>query len=73
MQVETKLKIRENYYLYRYLREDSSWYKYLNRDPLIIKNMEAVAKKYYKLRGVDKLENVIDTINLVETFLEVLK
>ena len=73
MQVETKLKIRENYYLYQYLREDSSWYKYLNRDPLIIKNMEDVAKKYYKLRGVDKLENVMDTINLVETFLEVLK
>lgn len=73
MQVETKLKIRENYYLYRYLREDSSWYKYLNRNPLIIKNMEDVAKKYYKLRGVDKLENVMNTINLVETFLEVLK
>ena len=73
MQVETKLKIRENYYLYRYLREDSSWYKYLNRDPLIIKTLEDVVKKYYKLRGVDKLENVMGTINLVETFLEVLK
>ena len=39
MLVETQIKIRNNPYLYRYLRDNSSWYKALNRDPNSIKQM----------------------------------
>ena len=40
MQVETLLKIKSNPNLYRYLRENSYWYKYLNRSHLSLKEME---------------------------------
>ena len=44
MQVETRLKIKSNPNLYRYLRENSYWYKYLNRSPIYIKQLEEEMK-----------------------------
>ena len=49
MNIETQIKIKNNHYLYRYLRDNSSWYKALNRDPNSIKQMEIEMKNAYKL------------------------
>ena len=73
MQVETLLKIKSNPNLYRYLRENSYWYKYLNRSPLSLKKMEEEMKEKYRLRPTDKLENVSNTIKMIESFLEVMR
>ncbi len=73
MQVETLLKIKSNPNLYRYLRENSYWYKYLNRSPLSLKDMEEEMKEKYKLRPTDRLENVSNTIKMIESFLEVMR
>ena len=73
MQVETLLKIKSNPNLYRYLRENSYWYKYLNRSPLSLKDMEEEMKEKYKLRPTDRLENVSNTIKIIESFLEVMR
>lgn len=73
MQVETLLKIKSNPNLYRYLRENSYWYKYLNRSPLFLKEMEEEMKEKYRLRPTDKLENVSNTIKMIESFLEVMR
>ena len=73
MQVETRLKIKSNPNLYRYLRENSYWYKYLNRSPLYIKQMEEEMKEKYRLRSVDKIENISNTMKMIESFLEVMR
>ena len=54
MQVETRLKIKSNPNLYRYLRENSYWYKYLNRSPIFLRRLEEEMKEKYRLRSVDK-------------------
>lgn len=73
MLVETQIKIRNNPYLYRYLRDNSSWYKALNRDPNSIKQMEIEMKNAYKLNLTDKIDNLSQKIDLVRTFIDILK
>ena len=73
MLVETQIKIRNNPYLYRYLRDNSSWYKALNRDPNSIKQMEIEMKNAYKLNLTDKIDNLCQKIDMVRTFIDILK
>ena len=73
MLVETQIKIRNNPYLYRYLRDNSSWYKALNRDPNSIKQMEIEMKNAYKLNLTDKIDNISQKIDMVRTFIDILK
>lgn len=73
MLVEAQIKIRNNPYLYRYLRDNSSWYKALNRDPNSIKQMEIEMKNAYKLNLTDKIDNLSQKIDMVRTFIDILK
>lgn len=73
MQVETRLKIKSNPNLYRYLRENSYWYKYLNRSPIFLRRLEEEMKEKYRLRSVDKIENISNSLNLIKSFLEVMR
>ena len=73
MQVATQIKIRSNPNLYRYLRENSYWYKYLNRSPNALKALEQEMKERYKLQTKDKMENVANSIKLIQSFLEIMK
>lgn len=73
MNVETQIKIRNNPYLYRYLRDNSAWYKALNRNPDMIKQMEIEMKNAYKLNLTDKIENIGQRIEMVRTFMDILK
>lgn len=73
MDVQTQIKIRNNPYLYRYLRDNSSWYKMLNRDPNSIKQMEVEMKSAYKLNLTDKIENINQRIEMVRTFIDILR
>ena len=72
MQVETRLKIKSNPNLYRYLRENSYWYKYLNRSPIFLRRLEEEMKEKYRLRPSDKIENISNSLNLIKSFLEVI-
>ncbi len=73
MIVETQIKIRNNPYLYRYLRDNSSWYKNLNRNPESIKDMETEMKQVYKLNLTDKIDNISQKIEMLRTFMDILK
>ena len=73
MNVETQLKIKSNPYLYQYLRDNSSWYKALNRDPNSIKQMEIEMKNAYKLNLTDKIETISQKIEMVRTFIDILR
>lgn len=73
MNIETKLLIEQNPNLKKYLKEHSYWYKYLNRNPNSVKQMEEEMKKAYKLTAKDKLEKINKNISLVQNFLDILK
>lgn len=73
MDVATQIKIRSNPYLYQYLRDNSSWYKALNRDPNSIREMEAEMKNIYKLNLTDKIGNLGQKIEMIRTFIDILR
>ncbi|MBO5120469.1 MAG: hypothetical protein J6C28_02125 [Bacilli bacterium] len=72
MKLETINYIKNNPLIYNYLREDSSWYKRLNRGDDVLKELEETAKKYYKQTPEDKLKKLSKNIELIKTFLEVM-
>lgn len=72
MRVETQIQVRNNPYLYQYLRDNSSWYKRLNRDHNSIKEMETEMKKAYKLNLTDRIDNISQKIEMVRTFIDIL-
>lgn len=73
MDIKTQIKIRNNMYLYRYLRDNSSWYKALNRNSNSIKDMEVEMKKAYKLNLTDRIDNLNQKIDMIKTFMDILK
>lgn len=68
-----QIKIRNDENLYRYLRENSHWYKELNRDPRNIQYMEEEMKKKYKLTPSDKLNKLNEQIGLIRAFMDMMK
>ena len=58
-----KEKLGEKYL--KYLRENSMWYKELNRDSENVSLFISEMKKKYKLRTIDKVDNFVDSVDLV--------
>lgn len=73
MIVTTQIQIRNNPYLYRYLRDNSKWYKALNRNPNNIKQMEIEMKNAYKLNLTDKIETINQKFEMIRTFIDILR
>lgn len=68
---EVKDKLDKDSRFKRYLRENSNWYKELNRDPNSYNNFVKEMKKKYKLRTIDKIDNFVDTVDLVTKIINV--
>lgn len=73
MQIDIKIAIEQNPNLKKYLKENSYWYNYLNRNPIYLKVMEEEMKKKYKLTPEDKIEKMYNSISMVSEFLKILK
>ena len=73
MNLYTIIYIKSNPNLYRYLRDDSSWYKVLNRGEESIKMVEEEMRKRYKLTAQDKIEKLSRSVEMISTFMDVLK
>ena len=70
MNYEVKEKLnKDKKYLY-FLRENSYWYKKLNRDKTEYDNFIKEMKVKYKLRAIDKVDNIIDTVDLVTKIID---
>lgn len=65
MYKEVKEKLDKDPRFKKYLRENSNWYKELNRDPSSYDTFVKEMKKKYKLRAIDKVDNFVDTVDLV--------
>ncbi len=72
MKYEIKEKIYSDPNLLRYLRENSNWYKKLNRNEPI-ENMISEMKERYGLRFKDKVDKIGTGIDLINAFMNVTK
>ena len=73
MQYDIQYRIKNDINLKKFLRENSYWYKYLNRDSNSFKYFVQDMKVKYKLTTVDKINKTIDNINMLQSFLDVFK
>ena len=67
MTLDLQYKIKENEYYLRHLRQNSHWYKLLNRNPANFKAFEEEVKTIYQLRPADKINKVMNTIEMLQT------
>lgn len=73
METNLYMKFLENKNEKRYLDENSFWIKELNRDPNNYNKFIETMKIQYKDRNVDKMQEVINTIDIVSTVLSTFK
>ena len=73
MNLSTQFKIKNNPLLQKYIRENSYWYKYLNRNTNLLTEMEKEMKEKYKLTTSDKINNISEKLDLIRTFMNVMK
>ena len=73
MNLNLQYRINQDPRLKKFLRENSYWYKYLNRNELYYKDFIEDMKDKYKLKPTDKINKMIDNMNMISSFLEVLK
>jgi hypothetical protein len=73
MTLDIQFKIKNNPNYVRYLRENSYWYKILNRNPSMFNEFVNEVKKEYHLRTTDRISNAINTIELLQNIVSNLK
>ena len=73
MNLNLQYKIKQDPTQLRFLRENSYWYKYLNRSESYYKDFINDMKDKYKLKPTDKLNKMMENIEMFRTFLDVLK
>ena len=72
MRIETLIKLRSNINNINYIRENSNWYKYLNRNDKYFPLFEEKMKDRYKLSTEEKLKRFGDTIDSVSKIMDIL-
>ena len=65
MKYEVINKLKNDKKFLKYLRENSYWYKELNRDPNSYNKFISAMKEKYKLRTIDKVDNFVDSVDLL--------
>lgn len=73
MKIDVQFKIKNDPMLQRYIRENSYWYKNLNRNPNLLNSLSDEMKERYKLTTADKINNFGQKLDLIKTFINVLK
>ena len=59
--------------MHKYLKLNSEWYKYLNRNPNNYEIFKKKKKKQYRLNPTDKINDALDNIDLMSNILETLE
>lgn len=71
MNVYTQMAVRKSPNNIKYLRENSGWYKYLNRSVNYINDFEREMKVSYKLTTKDKLDRFSKNIDRVSEIIDI--
>ena len=73
MQLELQMKLNQNEKMAKLLKDNSYWYKELNRNPDSYKNFVKEMKEKYRMRATDKVSDAIDNIDIINSILQTLK
>ena len=73
MRIDIQYKIKSNPNYLKYLRENSRWYKYLNRHPNNFRQFENEVKDVYKLSTIDRVAKTMKMIEMFEKILSTIK
>lgn len=71
MNLYTQYNLKNNPNNLRFLRENSDWYKYLNRNTSYLKELEREMKIKYKLTPKDKLDRFTKNIDRVSQLIDI--
>ena len=70
MKIDTLNKLKEDKKYLTFLRENSQWYKVLNRDANKFDLFKSKMKEKYHLRTIDKVDNIVDSVDLITKILD---
>ena len=73
MNLNLQYRINQDTRLKQFLRENSYWYKILNRDPDMFNEFVSEVKKNYKLRPSDKINEALNTFEMISSIFGALK
>lgn len=73
MNFNVQVEINNNPNYKKYLRENSYWYKNLNRNPNSIEKFKEEVRERYQLRTTDRLNNALKAIELIQNVVSTLK
>ncbi|HIS12259.1 MAG TPA: hypothetical protein IAB40_04015 [Candidatus Onthocola stercoravium] len=73
MQLHLQMAFKNNSKEYNHLKENSYYIKYFNRGTIDFKTFTENMKTLYKERVTDKINNVVENIDLISSVLNVLK
>ena len=73
MQLYNQVSLKQNPKLYQYLKENSYYFKNFNRDLINEKIFAKEMNIKYKERFSDKLNNAVDSMDLISSVLDILK
>ena len=73
MQIDVQQKLNSNKQLLDYLHTHSYWYKYLNRNPAYFDAFVEEVKDTYKLRPSDKVNRILDTLEVLQTLMSTMQ
>lgn len=71
MRFDVQIKLKSNPMHLRFIRENSHWYKILNRNPEKFDDMVEEMKTKYHLRTTDRINNVLDSVDLITKIFKV--
>ncbi len=73
MILDLQFKIKSNPNFQRYIRENSNWYKNLNRDPSTFKMFQDELKERYQLRPTDKINSFVEKLDMIRNLMDIIK
>lgn len=73
MNIDIQMRINSDPRLKRFIRENSFWYKYLNRDPDNFRLFYNSMKDTYKLNTSDKISKTMENLSMIQSVLDIIK
>ncbi len=71
MNLDIQYKVKSNPNYIRFLRENSIWYKYLNRSSIYFADFEREMKIKYKLTPKDKLDRFSKNVDKISQIIDI--
>lgn len=73
MSLDIQFKIKSDPNYQKYIRENSNWYKLLNRNPLLFNDFVNEVKTNYRLRPSDRIERILTTVEMIQAVINNIK